>query len=235
MNSYRKLRFPILIGAGVIAAGALLYQTNSRISSQHVQGAIEKRDVYRDAQGNASDVQAPGTAPVATKALLESKEFRALAKNPAFQSVLANVAFQGAVRNQVVASVMASPAFADLANNAVFAQYLSSGAFANLAANVRADMAQADLTQAVHISLAQANAQGLASNVSFNAVMQNVQFLSAMNSQAARQNLVSLLKTDSFAALAKDSLFQGMLMQSQYRDALASGISANLVQSAAVQ
>jgi len=96
-------------------------------------------------------------------------------------------------------------------------------------------MAQADLTQAVHISLAQANAQGLASNVSFNAVMQNVQFLSAMNSQAARQNLVSLLKTDSFAALAKDSLFQGMLMQSQYRDALASGISANLVQSAAVQ
>jgi len=74
MNTYRKLRFPILIGAGVIAAGGLLYFSTARINSQHTLGAIGKRDVYRDAQVNASDVKAtPGTAPVATQVLLESK------------------------------------------------------------------------------------------------------------------------------------------------------------------
>ena len=50
MTSLRKWRFPILIGGGLIAAGILFYFSNAHVNSEKTQGAIGKRDVYRDAQ-----------------------------------------------------------------------------------------------------------------------------------------------------------------------------------------
>ena len=91
MTSLRKWRFPILIGSGLIAAGVLFYFSKTHVSSDKTQGAIGKRDVYRDAQVNSADVAAPGSAPVATQAILESSEFKALAKNQAFQELKAIV------------------------------------------------------------------------------------------------------------------------------------------------
>ena len=52
MTSLRKWRFPILIGSGLIAAGILFYFSNAHVSSDKTQGAIGKRDVYRDGQVN---------------------------------------------------------------------------------------------------------------------------------------------------------------------------------------
>jgi hypothetical protein len=45
MTTLRKWRFPILIGAGLIAAGALFYVSNYRVNPEKTQGAIGKRDV----------------------------------------------------------------------------------------------------------------------------------------------------------------------------------------------
>ena len=56
--------------------------------SDKTQGAIGKRDVYRDGQVNSADVATPGSAPVATQAILESSEFKSLAKNQAFQELM---------------------------------------------------------------------------------------------------------------------------------------------------
>src|ERR1700739_830853 len=74
MNTLRNLKYPIFIGAGLVAAGTMFYFVHSGVNSQHTQGAIGQRAVYRDTQVNASDVNAnPGSAPVATKALMETK------------------------------------------------------------------------------------------------------------------------------------------------------------------
>src|SRR5271163_1709466 len=94
MTSLRKWRFPILIGSGLIAAGILVYFSTSHVSSDKTQGAIGKRDVYRDGQVASADVSTPGSAPVATQAILESSDFKSLAKDPAFQTLLADPAFE---------------------------------------------------------------------------------------------------------------------------------------------
>ncbi len=58
----------------------LMYFSSARVSSEKTQGAIGKRDVYRDSQVNTADIAAPGQAPVATTAILESSEFKSLAQ-----------------------------------------------------------------------------------------------------------------------------------------------------------
>src|SRR5271165_4303244 len=93
MTSLRKWRFPILIGSGLIAAGVLVYFSNTHVSSDKTQGAIGQRDVYRDGQVNSADVATPGSAPVATEAILEGSEFKALAKNAAFQELVRDNSF----------------------------------------------------------------------------------------------------------------------------------------------
>jgi hypothetical protein len=94
MTTFRKLRFPILIGSGILAAAGLIYFANGRINSDKTQGAIGKRDVYRDGQVDAATVGAtPGAAPVAMQAILDSKEFKSLAKNQAFQELMASHEF----------------------------------------------------------------------------------------------------------------------------------------------
>src|ERR1700676_2196807 len=112
MTTFRMLRFPILIGACIAAAGLLYYFTNSRVSREQTQGAIGQRDVYRDGAVKASDVGAtPGSAPVAISAILQSKEFSSLAKNASFQSLMSSASFQ------------------ELSKQAAFVSLLSDGSF----------------------------------------------------------------------------------------------------------
>src|SRR5665213_2841177 len=99
MTSLRKWRFPILIGSGLIAAGILFYFSNAHVGSDKTQGAIGQRDVYRDGQVNSADVARPGSAPVATTAILESSEFKSLAKNEAFQELMRDSSFNELARN----------------------------------------------------------------------------------------------------------------------------------------
>src|ERR1700730_5254418 len=129
----RKLRFPILIGIGVIGAGILLYQATSRIDSQHTQGAIGQRDVYRNGQVSAADVKAnPGSAPVAAKVLMESKEFKALAKNEAFQGLLANQSFQALSQNSNFLNLLQNPSFFQLQQNQAFVNLMQNGSVHSL-------------------------------------------------------------------------------------------------------
>src|SRR5580658_8658121 len=99
MTTQRKWRFFILIGAGLIAAGALVYFSNGHVSTSKTQGAIGQRDVYRDGKVASADVAQPGSAPVATDAILKSSEFKALAKNQAFQELMRSDSFNEMTRN----------------------------------------------------------------------------------------------------------------------------------------
>src|SRR6202046_5718477 len=118
MTSLRKWRFPILIGSGLIAAGILFYFSNAHVSSDKTQGAIGQRDVYRDGQVNSADVATPGSAPVATDAILQSSEFKSLAKNPAFQELLRADAFNQLSRSSNFVGLLNNSEFRSSMQNA---------------------------------------------------------------------------------------------------------------------
>jgi len=154
MTTLRKWRFPILIGSGLIAAGILFYFANTHLGTDKTQGAIGKRDVYRDGQVNSADVATPGTAPVATQAILESSEFKELAKNPAFVAALQDgslaAAFQSRAFNdalrqfstselrqrELTAALRLNSQTAALVNNSALNSLFASQAFSRMASNI---------------------------------------------------------------------------------------------------
>jgi hypothetical protein len=162
----RKLRFPMLIGGGIIAAGVLLYFGNGYINSQKTQGAIGQRDVYRDGEVKASDVAAtPGTAPVAVEALLKSKEFQALANNTDFKAMMGSHDFQTLLQSGFLRQVVA-------ASN-------QNATNQNLMSALQQGFANASYSRASQDAL-----NRLSTNESFNNLLRSQQFLTLASNQS---------------------------------------------------
>lgn len=207
---YRKLRFPILIGAGVLAAGLLLYHSNSRVDTRQTQGAIAQRDVYRDAEVKTADVGTPGEAPVATKAILESKEFQALAKNEAFQNLMADANFARLAQNAQFLSMLRNSAFHRKLQSESFRQTLQAGSSAELASQLRNLSAN---------DLAQKQAKKSSENDSFARLASNAEFQAFWKAHADSHSL----------DLMRGSQFQALLARSDFQGALQRGMAAGLV------
>jgi hypothetical protein len=242
MSAVRKFRFTILIGAGVMAAGTLVYMTNSRISLRHTQGAIGKREVYRDSQVEAADVKAtPGTAPVAGKVLLESKEFKALAKNQAFHELMTNQSFLALAQNAQFVALLQNANFLQMVQNPVFAELLTNGTLSAIATNIQSELisqgnaaglqGSAQFSQQTLTALAGNNAQSLSTNGAFLNLMYNASFLSFVSTQSNSQALANLT-TGAFPGLVASSSFQGLLNQSSFLAVVQSGSAAGLFASA---
>ena len=130
ISTFRKWRFTILIGGGVLAAAGLIYFANGRVNSEKTQGAIGNRDVYRDGKVDPATVGAtPGSAPVAMQAILDSKEFKELAKNQAFQSLVSSQGFQALGKNAGFVQLLSDGSFVQMAQNASFTQLLQNDHF----------------------------------------------------------------------------------------------------------
>ena len=218
MTTLRKWRFPILIGAGLIAAGALFYVSSYRVNPEKTQGAIGKREVYRDGQVASADVGTPGAAPVAVKAVLESGEFKALAKDPAFQEVLKNASF---------AQLSTDPAFVNLLANSQFRSLAQNQTFAALLQDSAAQGTEALKGPGGHLFA------GLEQNAQYSALVHSAAFQELSRSQA----FFSLLQQPAFVSLMSRGAFQGMMANSQFgllasqasfQGALLSGNAANL-------
>ncbi len=225
MSALRNFRYPIFIGAGVIAAGAIFYFAE-HVSSEQTMGAIGQREVYRDGQVSAADVKAnPGSAPVAMKALLESKEFKALEKNPAFQELMASSSFQTLAQNTNFVHLLQNEGFLQLARNESFAHFLSSGAMSQLMQQSQNSQPRdADLTA----SLAMANAQQLATNQAFLGLIHQTSFLALAQNQSNVQALVHMMQMPSFASLSQNMQFTSLMSQASFQNALLQGSAANL-------
>jgi hypothetical protein len=195
MTTLRKWRFPILIGSGILAAAGLIYFANGRINSDKTQGAIGKRDVYRDGQVDAATVGAtPGTAPVAMQAILDSKEFKSLAKNQAFQELMASHEFQAVARDQAFVNLLSNSDFRQMSQNTAFAQLMQHSEFRQelgKQALGNFDMSFASVRQ-------DANFQALERNQAFVNLTQNAMFR-------------SIARNDAFANLMVRSSFQAMM------------------------
>jgi hypothetical protein len=232
MGSIRNFRYPLFIGAGVLAAGAMFYLVHSGVNSKNTQGAIGQREVYRDGQVNAADVQAnPGSAPVATKALLESKEFKALEKNAAFQELMANHSFELLARHAQFLSLLQNEAFLTLSQNMQFQQFLASPAMAELSqwmARNAAQLQSAQVMEHLNSALAAAHAQSLASNQAFQGLFRLDAFQSLVMNQVSSQALSNSAMLNSFASLSQNANFQGLMKQSLFQHELLNGAAANL-------
>jgi NADPH-dependent curcumin reductase CurA len=187
-TTFRRLRFPILIGGGIIAAGILVYFSNGHINQQKTQGAIGQRDVYRDGEVKASDVAAtPGEAPVAVNAILQSKEFKALANNSDFQATINSSDFNALLRTGVLSQVLA-------ASHRNFSSQ-------DLIVTLQQGLSNASASRASQDALSR-----LATNESFNNLLRNPQFLTlASNPNLSVMLTVGALQSSSAQAAVQNA------------------------------
>ena len=158
---------------------------------------------------------------MATQAILESGEFKELAKNPAFQQLLQDSNFTQLAQNNQFLALLADPNFRKLAQDDQFRQLVRSEAFSKAIAQ---GLYQQRMSAALQNN---AHYQALADSKAFDALM--VQYLEPccaglfqsgllqglLGSNALRQSL----KLDAFAALAA---------RSEFKQALQSGSAAQM-------
>ena len=222
MSSLRKWRFPILIGSGLIAAGVLFYFSSSHVSSDKTQGAIGKRDVYRDGQVASADVATPGSAPVATKAILESSEFKSLAKNPAFQQMVQSSEFNALSQKNAFGLLLSDPNFRQAMQDLRFPSMLHSLTFQNALKD------HADLTQAMR---ADSQYHMMAENAPLSAMFASDNF----RAMAADKLFLGLVDKAYFSQALADKSFALMALQPNFLVALREGSMQQLVQNMAVR
>ena len=227
MSTFRKWRFSILIGSGIIAAGVLLYFSNARVSSDKTQGAIGKRDVYRDSQVNTADIAAPGQAPVATTAILESGEFKALAKNPAFQELLKDNSFTELKGNHQFEDLLADLNFQQMIQNSMFMGLLKSDALAQaLGPKAELNMRDSQVQSAIFNAIrSDSHYEALRNDAIFNQLVHN----SAFNSLLLNMSFRALMSSSAFNSLATSQLFNSLLMNGSFRQNLLSLSSSQLL------
>ena|SRR5690242_6748744 len=212
MSTVKRFRFPALIGAGVVAAGVVVYVSNTRINSPQTQGAIGQRDVYRDAKVDSADVGTPGEAPVVTKAILESTEFQSLAKNDAFHNLMADRAFAELARNEAFFRLLRNSSFVRALDNEAFRQALQRGSAADLGARLRSLGSVADAAY-------QRSAKKSAEDEAFQRLANNASFRAFWQSHADSQSL----------DLVRRSEFQALLARSDFQSAMQRGMAASLM------
>lgn len=206
MTFLRKWRFPILIGSGLIAAGVLVYFANTHVGSDKTQGAIGKRDVYREVQDNSADVATPGAAPVATEAILQSSEYKSLMKTAAFQELLHSDAFNGSHR-KAIADLLVRSEFQTAAQDVRFAALVRSDAFQS-ALRSHADLFVALRDQAEFKALDSNGLRMLLKNEVFLQLAKENLFHELLASSALRENL----RNQAFLSLIAQPAFQGMIV-----------------------
>jgi hypothetical protein len=221
MTTKRKWRFSILIGAGLIAAAAVVYFSNGRVSTDKTQGTIGNRDVYRDGKVASADVAKPGTAPVATEAILNSSEFKELAKNPAFQELLRTDAFNELGRKSEFTEMLASVDFQKLAQDRQFLVLVKSETFSKLLdRGLSPEKLVAALREdSLYVSLADRKA--------FDALI--LQHESALKLVLEDKAFEHLLAFAPFRAVLENRSFQLLAARSDFLAALQEGTAARMI------
>jgi len=178
----------------LVAAGALVVVLGvwylsfvyPPVDKEDVQGAIGKRDVYRETNMTAKDVTAQsgpgGPSYAGLVELLKSPEFKALASNSNYQSLVQNQA-----------------AFSQLANNNSF-QALVNQMVGNQGSG---------LVSSLNLLLT----SGLVQNSAFNQLLQNQQFQQAV---AASSNYQQLGQSSALQSLSSNSAVTSLLQNSQF-------------------
>ena len=257
MTTFRKWRFPILIGSGILAAAGLIYFANGRVNSSKTQGAIGNRDVYRDGKVDAASVAAtPGSAPVAMQAILDSKEFKEIAKNPAFHSLMNDHGFQELGKTEGFARLLSdasfirmsqSHGFQELMNDANFRKAVEGSNISYLrldshktalrsdshTLDSHVDESHMNKSEKQELARFDSNFAGFKSDLRFEAIARDQAFFNLLSNATFRSlsqssSFRNMLSASSFQSMMRESTFRSLTSQSQFREALLSGSAAQL-------
>jgi len=155
--------------------------------------------VYRDGEVKASDVAAtPGAAPVAMTAILQSKEYESLAKNPAFLALLSDRSFLEVVHNANFQTLMQEATFRGL----LASSHSRTSAESETAALVEA--MQAEVRAGTMTQVSQDALNRLRNDSAFAGVLHNT----------------------SFRGLVADKAFAGLVTSAAFQSALASSMAS---------
>jgi hypothetical protein len=190
---------------GLIAAGALVYFSNAHIGADKTQGAIGKRDVYRDSQVASADVATPGSAPVATEAILQDSEFKALAKNPEFQRLVTDANFAEVAHNGLF-SFLTDVDFKGLSSDPDFIDFIKSNTLHN---NIRPGITREELISTMRT---RPEFERLARDTRFKALSNHAAFLNALTDKALANLLIEgklqpVMRLQEFSKMASSSAF----------------------------
>jgi len=182
-----------LVAAGVliVVLGVVYFSyLYPPVQKEDVQGAIGKRDVYRETNMTEKDVTANsgpgGPSSAGLFEFLKSPEFKALANDSNYQNM---------VKNQA--------AFSQLVNNSSF-----HAACSQILANRGSGLAN---------SLSLLVSSGLSQNNAFNQLFQNQQFQQALAASSSYQDLVHNFSSNSaFQSLVHNSQFNQLMNSAFY-------------------
>jgi DNA-directed RNA polymerase subunit RPC12/RpoP len=219
-----------LIAAVTLAAAGIWYLSrySANPRKEKIQGAIGQRIVERDTQVNEADVGVtPGTAPVAVRALLESKGFRKVARDQAFQALMSNEAFKALMSNESFRALMSNESFKALMSNESFKALMSNESFKALMSN-----------ESFKALMSNESFKALMSNEAFKALMSNQAFQALMSNQAfqalmSNQAFQGLLSNQSFQSLLGNQAFQGLLSNQAFQSMMSMQNAMSYLSSAA--
>jgi hypothetical protein len=220
MRNLRKWRFPVLIGGGIVAAGTLFYLADAHVSSRATQGTIAHRDVYREGDVKPGDIGTPGAAPVAVKAVLESKDFQKLTKNRAFQGLMNSQSFQATTRNAAFWDLVRNSSFVELTQSSEFRHAMQNEA---IASKLLANQAHG-MTAGLRDQLVASHMDELSRSASFATLSANKSFNALLNQAAFNK----LLASNEFKVMMGNASFLTLASSAQFENALLAGSAANL-------
>ena len=202
MTFLRKWRFPILDWERPDRRRCfgLLFE-HARQLRQDARRDRQARRLSRRRKYNSADVATPGSAPVATEAILESSEFKSLMKTAAFQELLHSDAFNGSHR-KAIADLLVRSEFQTAAQDLRFAALVRSDAFQS-ALRSHADLFVALRDQAEFKALDSNGLRMLLKNEVFLQLAKENLFHELLASSALRENLrnQAFLEPDCAACL----------------------------------
>jgi len=147
----------------------------------------------KNRQVNSADVATPGSAPVATQAIFESSEFKALAKNPAFQQTLASEEFTELSHHEAFAGLLANENFRALAGDEHFAKLVNNAIFQKAFSEyLKGGLNRPDVFAALHDK-------------------------GDLERFSKDRHMRALLENPAFAALIRLQSFQGLLAMQQFQ------------------
>jgi len=218
MTFLRKWRFPILIGGGLIAAGVLAYFGSAHVRSDKTQGAIGQRDVYRDGQVNSADVAKPGSAPVAIQAILQSSEYKTLAKDPQFQQLMSDGDFAELARENPFIELLRDKFFQEAVRNPKFSELVHTSAFKSALLENRHKLDSEILVR----HRLDAQLRDLLKDEAVSRVLHNELFLQF----SMRHAFLDLTSSKAFLASMHQELFLGLLRRSDFSSLFVRDLSA---------
>ena len=235
-------KYPVLIGSGIVLAALILSLSPLAppVLKDYVQGAIGKRDVYRDSSSTSTSGAADVSASNAQFAQIYAMgQFRSLANNADFQALLNSADFQSMITQQGFQQMLGNGQFQQLmmqaaATGSTRQQSGATGALvgshdtgsAATAGHVLASNGTGSAATGARLESSKLESQvtALATQMNLGNVATNAHFLALVQDK----NFEALVQSADFRALVQNQAFQAAAATQNFANATQSELASHV-------